>query len=244
MEQGLRRQHLEKAAGWCMGSTADSIVIVRATLMHQICNITFALSFLPTVDVSSIFTPVSKYRVDQLRPHSRGSVHLRSPRPTDNPVVQFNYLSDDRDVAELVDGFKTAQELLSQPAFDKFRGSRGIPSNKISSDAEIEHFVRTNSGTDYHPCGTYRMSGDEDDELAVVDSTLRVRGLEKLHIADASVIPNIVSGNLNAPVQMIAMKAADMLLKRTPSVQKRPKFHLKVISVVFLCLRLSSSRSA
>eukprot|EP00944_MAST-04C_sp_MAST-4C-sp1_P000749 g749.t1 len=171
--------------------------------------------------------PGFQIQVDQLRPHSRGSVHLRSPRPTDNPVVQFNYLSDDRDVAELVDGFKTAQELLSQPAFDKFRGSRGIPSNKISSDAEIEHFVRTNSGTDYHPCGTCKMSGDEDDELAVVDSTLRVRGLEKLHIADASVIPNIVSGNLNAPVQMIAMKAADMLLKRTPSVQKRPKFHFE-----------------
>ena len=71
------------------------------------------------------------------------------------------------------------------------------------------------------------MSGDEDDEFAVVDSTLRVRGLEKLHIVDASVIPNIVSGNLNAPVQMIAMKAADMLLKRTPSVQKRPKFHFE-----------------
>ena len=171
--------------------------------------------------------------MDQLRPHSRGAVRLRSADPSATPAVTFNYLSDARDVAELVEGYRTAQELLAQPAFDVFRGDMvlGVPpatagSLKGVSDSEIEAWVRRSSGTDYHPCGTCRMGSDDDaDERIVVDGKLRVRDMRGLYVVDASVMPAIVSGNLNAPTQMIAMKAADIILGKPLMQPERPRFH-------------------
>ena len=168
--------------------------------------------------------PGFQMQIDQLRPHSRGAVRLQSADPRDDPLALFNYLEDDRDVAELVDGFRTAQDLLRQPAFDPFRGPLALPSAELQSDAEVEAFVRASSGTDYHPCGTCRMGGDESDEGVVVDGQLRVRGVTGLHVVDASVMPDIVSGNLNAPTQMIALKAADFIRGVEQLPPQRPQF--------------------
>lgn len=169
--------------------------------------------------------PGFQVQIDQLRPHSRGAVTLRSADPQDRPAVQFNYLSDPRDVAELVDGYKTAHTLLQQPAFDAFRGPLALPRAPPADDAEIERFVRATSGTDYHPCGTCRMGGDDADEGVVVDGELRVRGIKRLRVVDASVLPEVVSGNLNAPTQMIALRAAHWIRGAEQLPPERPSFH-------------------
>jgi choline dehydrogenase len=123
--------------------------------------------------------------------------------------MTFNYLQDPEDLAEMVNGFKKARELISQPAFDEFRGVELIPGPEVQSDADIEHFIRGAAETDYHASCTCAMG---DGEMAVVDDQMKVRGIENLRVVDASVMPQIVSGNLNAPTQMIAARAADMIL--------------------------------
>ncbi|HIG14019.1 MAG TPA: choline dehydrogenase, partial [Gammaproteobacteria bacterium] len=132
---------------------------------------------------------------DQLRPKSKGEIKLRSRDPRERPAVFFNYLSDPHDVQELVEGMDLMNELLTQPAFDEFRGSRITPAPSITKN-ELENWVRANASTDYHPCGTCRMGTDKH---AVVDQELRVHGIDGLRIVDASVMPDILSGNLNAP---------------------------------------------
>eukprot|EP00940_MAST-03C_sp_MAST-3C-sp2_P002812 g2812.t1 len=169
--------------------------------------------------------PGFQMQIDQLRPRSRGHVRLRSRDPFAAPASQFNYLSDDRDVKELVDGYKTALDLLSQPALSVFRGDIGLPNSPLKTNDDIEAFVRSTSGTDYHPCGTCRMGGNENDPEVVVDEQLRVRDLEGLRVVDASVMPQIVSGNLNAPTQMIALKAADMILGKPAMVPETPTMY-------------------
>ena len=159
---------------------------------------------------------------DQLRPFSRGRVVLRSGSPTDAPSAQFNYLSDRRDLLELVGGVKKMREIFSQKAFDEFRGAPILPGPDVRSDEEIEAFVRATANTDYHPCGTCRMGGDTD---SVVDGELRLRGVERLRVVDASVMPDVVSGNLNAPTQMIASRAADFILDRPQLPPFRPAYH-------------------
>ena len=158
---------------------------------------------------------------DQLRPKSKGEVKLRSRDPRERPAVFFNYLSDPHDVQELIEGMNLMNELLTQPAFDEFRGSRITPAPSIAKN-ELENWVRANASTDYHPCGTCRMGTDEH---AVVDQELRVHGIEGLSIVDASIMPDIVSGNLNAPTQMIAERAADYLMGRPQLPEEHAKFH-------------------
>ena len=159
---------------------------------------------------------------DQLRPKSKGEVKLRSRDPRERPATFFNYLSDPHDVQELIEGMNLMNELLTQPAFDEFRGSRITPAPAITTRNELENWVRANASTDYHPCGTCRMGSDTH---AVVDQELRVHGIEGLRIVDASVMPDIVSGNLNAPTQMIAERAADYLMGRPQLPEAHAKFH-------------------
>jgi choline dehydrogenase len=164
---------------------------------------------------------------DQLRPFSRGRVTLRSGNPADAPIAQFNYLSDRRDVLELMDGVRKMQEIFSQKAFDEFRGDPILPGPGVRTDEEVEAFVRATANTDYHPCGTCRMGGDSD---SVVDGELRLRGIERLRVVDASVMPDVVSGNLNAPTQMIAARAADILLGKTQLPAFRPAYHFEMVA--------------
>lgn len=159
--------------------------------------------------------------VDQLRPRSRGQVLLKSSNPFDKPLMAFNYLQDPQDLKEIVNGFKKARQLISQPAFDEFRGVELKPGPDVKSDAEIEHWVRNVAETDYHPSCTCSMGQGK---MAVVDDQLKVHGIEKLRVIDASVMPQIVSGNLNAPTQMIASRAADMILGKPQLNPIKAKF--------------------
>lgn len=159
-------------------------------------------------------------QIDQLRPRSHGHIALKSADPNDKPALFFKYLSDPFDLGELVEGVKKMRELAAQPAFDGLRGPEIGPSLDANTDKEIEEAVRRMTSSDFHPCGTCRMGHDSG---AVVDAELRVHGTEALRVVDASVMPRVISANLNAPTQMIAARAADFILGRAP----RPPFEAR-----------------
>ncbi len=144
-----------------------------------------------------------------LRPKSRGYVGLRSDDPQDTPLIQPNFLSEEDDLVHLVKGGKRALEVLAQPSFRPYLKEVIMPQDSSSDDAIADH-IRRSVETIYHPVGTCKMGNDE---MAVVDNELRVHGLEGLRVVDASIMPTIVSGNTNAPVIMIAEKAADLLMQ-------------------------------
>ena len=148
-------------------------------------------------------------QLDQLRPRSKGYLKLKSLNPKDSPEIKLNYFKDSRDIKELTEGVKKMRELVSQSVFDKFRGKEISPGSEIQSDSEIEQAIRLNTITDYHQCGTCAMGTDVN---SVVDSEMRVKGINSLRVVDASVLPNVVSGNIGAPVMMIAARAADWIL--------------------------------
>jgi choline dehydrogenase len=143
------------------------------------------------------------------RPLSRGSVSLASADPLDRPVIDPNYLSDPDDLRSAVAGIRWNLQILYASAFDEIRGEEVAPGAQCRSDEEIEAFVRSTASTTWHPAGTCKMGGDP---MAVVDARLRLHGIERLRVVDASVMPRIVSGNTNAPTIMIAEKAADLIL--------------------------------
>src|SRR5262249_41625639 len=147
------------------------------------------------------------------RPEARGEIALKSADPLAHPAIQPNYLQNETDLSTLRDGFKIAREILSQRAFDPYRGEEFQPGPNVRTGAEIDAYHRTAGESLYHPVGTCKMGRDD---MAVVDETLRVRGLEALRVADASIMPRLVSGNTNAPTIMIAEKAADMILGHAP----------------------------
>nr|ACF98205.1 putative choline dehydrogenase precursor [uncultured bacterium 1114] len=146
--------------------------------------------------------------VGAMRATSVGDIRLRSARPTDHPLLQPNYLATDQDRLEMRDAVKRARDVFAQAAFTPYRGDEMQPGRGVQSDAEIDAFVRARADSAYHPCGTCKMGTDP---MAVVDGSLSVHGLDGLRVVDASVMPDIVSGNLNAPVIMIAEKAADIV---------------------------------
>jgi choline dehydrogenase-like flavoprotein len=143
-----------------------------------------------------------------LRPLSRGSVQLASADPGAAPLIDPNFLAERDDVDRLVRGFKLMRQLLQQPALAGYRGTELPASAGAQSDEQIEQFIRNHADTIYHPVGTCRMGPGPDD---VVDSQLKVHGVQSLRVVDASIMPRLVSGNTNAPTIMIAEKAADMI---------------------------------
>ncbi|MEL6723390.1 MAG: choline dehydrogenase [Pseudomonadota bacterium] len=146
----------------------------------------------------------------QLRPESRGSVHVKSAQHDAHPSIRPNYLSDPLDQQTAVAGLRWARELAAQPALAKYIEHELEPGDALQSDEELLEFARETGGTIYHPVGTCKM-GPDGDTMAVVDDQLRVRGVEGLRVVDASVMPRLVSGNTNAPTIAIAEKACDMI---------------------------------
>ena len=144
-----------------------------------------------------------------LRPQSRGEIRLASTDPLQPPVMDPNYLAADYDLKILIAGIKQGREILAAAAFKPWLGEERLPGAAMLSDAELEEFIRTTAETEYHPVGTCKMGSDP---MAVVDERLRVRGIERLRVIDASIMPALVSGNTNAPTIMIAEKAAEMIL--------------------------------
>ena len=148
----------------------------------------------------------------QVRPESRGSVHIKSPDATVYPTIIPNYLSDPLDQEVTVAGIRMARKIMSQPAVTQYLEQPGDPFG--DTDESMLDYARVAGTTLYHAVGTCKMGHDP---MAVVDPQLRVIGVEGLRVVDASIMPRIASGNTNAPTIMIAEKAADMILGRVPA---------------------------
>lgn len=144
----------------------------------------------------------------QLRPESRGTITLASRDPREKARIHANYLSTETDRRCMVEGVKLARRLAATKAMQPWIAGEVNPGEAIASDDEVLDWIRRSGGTIYHPSGTCRMGGDPE---SVVDPELRVRGIDGLRIADASVMPTVVSGNTNAPAIMIGEKCADMV---------------------------------
>lgn len=143
-----------------------------------------------------------------LRPQARGRVWLASPDPFAPPRFVNNFLATEFDRHALRTALRIARHVLAQPAFAAVRGAERLPGPAVQSDDEIDAYIRETVRTVFHPCGTCRMGADE---ASVVDPHLRLRGIENVRIADASVMPDVVGGNINAAVMMIAEKASDLI---------------------------------
>ncbi|MDY6899329.1 MAG: choline dehydrogenase [Cyanobacteriota bacterium] len=143
-----------------------------------------------------------------LYPQSKGKITLRSNNPFEPPAIQPNYLENHKDLATLLTGVKISRQILQQPAFNEFRGEEILPGSQIQSNKDISNFIRDTAESLYHPVGTCKMGNDP---MSVVNSKLQVHGIERLRVVDASIMPNIIGGNTNAPTIMIAEKAADMI---------------------------------
>ena len=165
--------------------------------------------------------------VSQLRQTSRGRLALVSADPTAAPRIAFDFLSTDHDRRELVEGVKMARHIVDQPAFAPFRGRAIYPDTNVKTDAQILDFVCATSQTEFHPSCTCRMGHDA---MAVTGPDLKVHGIENLRVIDASVMPAVISANLNATVMMIAEKAADIILGRTSLAPSRPRFAFDKVS--------------
>jgi len=163
--------------------------------------------------------------IGPMRSESRGWVKLRSSEPNEKVRILFNYFSTELDRREFRDGIKLTREIMSQPAFDPFNAGELAPGPDVQTDDEIDAFAREMVESAYHPCGTCAM-GKKDDPMAVVDSKGRVHGVENLRVVDSSIMPSIVSGNLNTPTLMMAEKLADTIRDRAPLPKEDAPFYV------------------
>jgi choline dehydrogenase-like flavoprotein len=146
-----------------------------------------------------------------LYPQSRGRITLSSPSMLDPPLIDPALLAHPEDLARMVRAVKLCRRILSAAPFSRYQASEDLPGTRATSEADIERFIRATAATVHHPVGTCRMGSDPD---SVVDVELKVRGVDGLRVADASIFPRIIGGNTNAPTVMVAEKAADLVLGR------------------------------
>jgi choline dehydrogenase len=149
--------------------------------------------------------------VGPMRATSRGWIELKSADPRVAPAIQFNYLQTEQDRLEFRTGIELTREIFAQKAFDPYRGPELAPGPDVKSAAEIDAYARTKAESAYHPSCSCKM-GAATDPMAVVDDQARVHGVEGLRVVDASIMPSIVSGNLNAPTIMMAERLSDSIL--------------------------------
>ena len=151
--------------------------------------------------------------IGPMRPTSHGYVKLASADPRRHPKILFNYMQSEQDRREMRAGVRLTREIMTQKAFDSFRGLELAPGSDVKSDAGIDAFVRAKAESAYHPSCSCRMGTDE---MAVCDGRGRVHGVDGLRVVDASIMPDVISGNLNVPVIMMAEKIADDIRGRNP----------------------------
>ena len=158
------------------------------------------------------------------RLQNRGSVSLRSSDPQDTPMIRMNFLQSEADVQKLVAAIKLTRQLFHMSHFDEFRGAEIAPGADVQSDEALIAYIRDAGNTVWHPVGTCKMGTDP---MAVVDSELRVHGIEGLRVADASIMPTITTGNTNAPTIMIGEKAADLIKASRTRQTLMTKYNIK-----------------
>jgi choline dehydrogenase len=161
--------------------------------------------------------------VGSMRSPSRGRIHAKSRDPREAPSILFNYMSTEQDWREFRDAIRITREIISQPALDPYRGREISPGLQCQSDAELDAFIRHHGETAYHPSCSCRMGTDD---MAVVDGQGRVHGVEALRVIDSSIMPQITTGNLNAPTIMMAEKLADVIRGRMPLPQADVPYHV------------------
>jgi choline dehydrogenase len=198
-----------------------------ATNHFETCGFIRSRPGIPYPDVQYHFLPMAvaydgstlakehgfQAHVGPMRSKSRGWVRLASRDVRDKPRILFNYLSQPEDWIEMRACVRLTREVFAQPAFDRYRGREIQPGTEVQTDEQIDAFIRDKVESAYHPSGSCKM-GSVHDPMAVVDPTLKVRGLERLRIVDSSVMPSVTTGNLNAPTIMLAEKAADHIIGR------------------------------
>lgn len=187
----------------------------RAGIEHPDLQLTFMPLAVQPGSVDLVPDHAFQVHIDLMRPTSLGSVTLASADPRQAPRILFNYLKTARDREDMRAGARLVREVLAQPAMRAFAGEELVPGADQLSDAQLDAWARRVTETGYHASGTCKM-GPADDAEAVVDAQLRVHGLRGLRVVDASIMPEIVSGNTNAPTVMIAEKASDLILGRAP----------------------------
>ncbi|NMG01010.1 choline dehydrogenase [Aromatoleum toluolicum] len=161
--------------------------------------------------------------VGSMRSPSRGRVHLKSRDPRQHPNILFNYMSTEQDWQEFRDAIRITREIINQPALDPYRGRELSPGADLKSDAELDAFVRTHAETAFHPSCSCKMG---EDNMAVVDGEGRVHGLHGLRVVDASIMPEIITGNLNATTIMIGEKIADRIRGRKPLTRSNARYYV------------------
>jgi choline dehydrogenase len=152
-----------------------------------------------------------KLHVTLLRPQSRGSLSLRSPNPADPPLIDPNYLGDARDLRQLIEGLRIARDIAGAAPLREALSRELLPGADVQDDAALAGYIRKTVRTDWHPVGTCRM-GRSDDPMSVVSATLEVLGVQGVRVIDASVMPNIVSANTNAPTMALADRGLSLML--------------------------------
>ena len=143
-----------------------------------------------------------------LRPKARGTVKLKSSNPSENPLVDPNFLGHPDDLRVSVEGVKLSVEIFSQPELKKYIRKIRFPDENVKTQKDFEEYARHYGRTSYHPTCTCKMGVDD---MAVVDPQLRVHGIDNLRICDSSIMPSLIGSNTNSPTVMIAEKAADMI---------------------------------
>jgi choline dehydrogenase len=203
-------RYLLTNSGLLRSNGGEGGAFIRSRPDLEACDLQY--HFLPSHFLDHGLTPLSGHGfaagITVLRPKSRGYIKLRSADPLAHPVIQPNYYADESDLHLTVEGMKWIREVIEASPFDPYRGAEILPGAQIDSDEALCRFARERSETLYHPVGTCKMGQDP---MSVVNDRLQVHSVEGLRVVDASIMPQIIGGNTNAPTIMIGEKAADLI---------------------------------